>query len=166
MNMFDFYIPEKIFVALSLLILVFILKRIFWEPVIRIIDDRQKGVDDMLQNAKDAQRIIDKMAEQRAHQESYLERQASERMKNARDRAGREYERIINEAKEKAHKIVAAGEEAARREYQQVMVKSREAIISLALGAASIIVESSMDSEKNRELIEAMLRRDGVGGHG
>jgi len=165
MNMFDFYIPEKIFVALSLLILVFVLRRIFWEPVMKIIDDRQKGVDDLLQNAKNAQRIIDKMEQQRAHQESYLERQASERLKEARDRAGREYERIINEAKEKAHKIVSAGEEAASREYQQVMVKSREAIISLALGAASIIVESSMDSEKNRELIEAMLRRAGVG-HG
>jgi len=165
MNMFDFYIPEKIFVALSLLILVLILKRLFWEPVIKIIDDRQKGVDDLLESAKNAQRIIDKMEAQRAHQESYLERQASERLKEARDRAGREYERIINEAKEKAHKIVSAGEEAAGREYQQVMVKSREAIISLALGAASIIVESSMDSEKNRELIEAMLRRAGVG-HG
>jgi len=165
MDMFDFYIPEKIFVALSLLILVFVLKRIFWEPVIRIIDDRRKGVDDMLQSANDAQRLIDKMEQQRAHQESYLERQASERMMEARNRAGREYERIINEAKVKAHKIVAAGEEAAGREYQQVMVKSREAIISLALGAASILVESSMDSEKNRELIEAMLKRAGVG-HG
>ena len=165
MDMFDFYIPEKIFVALSLLILVFVLKRLFWEPVLKIIDDRQKGVDDMLQSAKNAQRIIEKMEEQRAHQESYLERQASERIKVARDRAGREYERIINEAKEKAHKIVAAGEEAANREYQQVMVKSREAIISLALGAASIVVESSMDSEKNRELIKAMLKRAGVG-HG
>jgi len=86
-------------------------------------------------------------------------------MIDSRERAGREYERIVNEAKEKAHKIVKAGEEAASREYQQVMVKSREAIISLALGAASIIVESSMDSEKNRELIEAMLKRAGVG-HG
>jgi len=165
MDMFDFYIPEKIFVALSLLILVYVLKRIFWEPVMRIIDDRRKGVDDMLQSANNAQRLIDKMEQQRAHQESYLERQASERMVEARERAGREYERIINEAKEKAHKIVAAGEEAAGREYRQVMVKSREAIISLALGAASIIVESSMDSEKNRELIEAMLTRAGVG-HG
>lgn len=165
MNMFDFYIPEEIFVALSLLILVFVLKRLFWAPVIRIIDDRQKGVDDMLQSADNAQRLIDKMERQRAHQESYLERQASERMIDSRERAGREYERIVNEAKEKAHKIVKAGEEAASREYQQVMVKSREAIISLALGAASIIVESSMDSEKNRELIEAMLKRAGVG-HG
>lgn len=163
--MFDFYIPEKFFVALSLLILVFVLRRVFWAPVMRIIDDRQKGVDDLLQSAVNAQRLINRMEEQRARQESYLERRAAEQMKDARDRAGREYERIINEAKEKAHKIVAAGEEAAGREYRQVMVKSREAIISLALGAASIVVESSLDSEKNRELIEAMLRRAGAG-HG
>jgi hypothetical protein len=35
-------------------------------------------------------------------------------------------------------------------------------VVTLSLGAASAIVESSMDSEKNRGLIEAMLQKAGV----
>jgi F0F1-type ATP synthase membrane subunit b/b' len=57
---------------------------------------------------------------------------------------------------------VETGEERARRAYQQVMSESEEAIIALSLSAASKIVETSMDSEKNRELIEAMVQKAGV----
>jgi len=43
-----------------------------------------------------------------------------------------------------------------------MMSESREAVITLALGAAAAIVESSMDSEKNRALIDSMLRKSGM----
>jgi F-type H+-transporting ATPase subunit b len=162
MNLLDFYIPEEILVALSLLILLFVLKRIFWKPVMKIIDNRQKGVDAMLQGAEDAQRIITEMKKQRASHDEELERQVITKMKEARERAGREYDRIIAEAEEKAHKLLETGEERARREYQQIMGESQEAIIALSLSAASKIVETSMDSEKNRKLIETMLQKAGV----
>jgi F-type H+-transporting ATPase subunit b len=163
MNLFDFYIPEEILVALSLLVLVFVLRRFFWRPVIKIIDNRQKSVDDMLQGAEDAKRIIAEMEEKSARHDAGMEQRIAEKTKEARERATREYDRIIAEAEEKAHTIVEAGEEKARRTYEQSVSEAREAVVMLALGAASAIVESSMDSEKNRELIEAMLQKAGVG---
>jgi F-type H+-transporting ATPase subunit b len=163
MNLLDFYIPEEILVALSLLILLFVLKRIFWKPVMKIIDDRQKGVDDMLKSASDARGIIAEMENQRIHHDEDLERQVIVKMKEARERAGREYDRIIADAEAKARKLVEAGEERAQRTYQQVMNESQEAIISLSLSAASKIVETSMDSAKNRELIGSIIQKAGVG---
>jgi F-type H+-transporting ATPase subunit b len=162
MNLLTFYLPEEILVAFSLLILLFVLQRIFWKPLIKIIDNRQKGVSDMLQGAEDARGIIAEMEEQRARHDEQMERQIIEKMKEARERAGREYDRIIAEAEGKARSIAEAGEERAHREYQQIIGESREAIIALSLGAASKIAETSMESEKNRKLIEAMLRKAGV----
>jgi F-type H+-transporting ATPase subunit b len=162
MNLLDFYIPEEILVALSLLILLFVLKRIFWKPVIKFIDDRQKDVNDMLQSAEDARGIISDMAEQRIRHDENLDRQTILKMNEAREHAGKEYDRIIEEAKDKARKIIEAGEERAEREYRQIMNESQEAIVKLSLGAASKIIEASMDSDKNRKLIETMLHEAGV----
>jgi len=162
MNLLELYIPEEILVALSLLVLLFVLTRLFWKPLIKVIDNRQAGVDDMLQRAEDAKKVIAEMEEQRASHSAELERQVVEKMKEARELAGREYNRIVAEAEEKARKFTEAGEGNARRAYEQAMSESREAIITLALGAASIIVESSMDSEKNRELIDVILEKAGV----
>jgi F-type H+-transporting ATPase subunit b len=162
MNLFDFYIPEEILVALSLFVLVVVLRRFFWKPVITIIDNRQKSVGDMLQGAEDAKRVMADVEEKRARHDAEMEHRIAEKTKEARERAAREYDRIIAEAEEKAHRIVEAGEEKARRSYDQSMAEARDAVVMLALGAASVIVESSMDSEKNRELIEVMLQKAGV----
>ena len=163
MNLLDFYIPEEVFVALSLIILFIVLRRFFWKPVIKMIDDRQKGVDDMLGLARDAEKTLADLEDQRLKQETELERQVIEKIKESRERAAKEYDRIITEAESKARGIVDAAEEKAKREYQQTMQEAQEAVISLAISAASVIVESSMDSEKNRELIKSMLSKSGVG---
>ena len=162
MNIFDFYIPEQILVAFSLIVLTFVLTRLLWKPLTNIIDSRQKDVDDMLRNAEEAKVIIADMETKRLNQNAQLERLITDKTNEARERAGREYNRIVAEAEEKAHNIVKAGEEKAAREYQRIMSESREAVITLALGAAAAIVESSMDSEKNRALIESMLRKSGI----
>jgi len=162
MNLFDFYIPEEILVALSLVVLVFVLTRILWKPLMKVIDSRQQAVDDMLQSAEDAKKIIAEMEEQRLSHDAELARQAALIVNEARDLATIEHDRIIAEANAKAHRIAELGEDRARRAYEQSMSSSRETIITLALGAASIIVESEVDSGKNRELIESMLQKAGA----
>ena len=157
MNIFDFYIPEQILVAFSLIVLMFVLSRILWKPLMNIIDSRQKDVDDMLHSAEEAKAVIADMETRRVNQNAELDRLISDKTNEARERAGREYNRIIAEAEAKAHSIIKAGEEKAAREYQQIMSESREAVITLALGAAAAVVESSMDSEKNRALINSIL---------
>jgi len=162
MNIFDFYIPEQILVAFSLIVLMFVLTRILWKPLANIIDSRQKGVDDMLKSAQEAKAIVAAMEKRRVNQNEELERLITDKTNEARERALREYNRIVKEAEEKAHSIVKMGEEKAARDYQQMMSESQEAVIKLALGAAAAIVESSMDSEKNRTLIDSMLRKSGI----
>jgi len=116
----------------------------------------------MLHSAEEAKKIVADMEKQRVNQSAELERLIADKTNEARERAAREYNRIVKEAEEKAHGIVKAGEEKAARDYQQMMSESREAVITLALGAAAAIVETSMDSEKNRALIESMLRKSGM----
>ncbi|MCL2174710.1 MAG: ATP synthase F0 subunit B [Treponema sp.] len=162
MNIFDFYIPEQVLVAFSLIVLVIVLTKILWKPLTNIIDSRQKDVDNMLKNAEEAKAIAADMENRRVNQSEELERLITDKTNEARERAMREYNRIVAEAEEKAHNIIKAGEEKAARDYQQMMSESQEAVIKLALGAAAAIVESSMDSEKNRALIDSMLRKSGM----
>ena len=162
MNIFDFYIPEQVLVAFSLIVLMLVLTKILWKPLTNIIDTRQKDVDDMLNSAQEAKALVADMETKRVNQSAELERLITDKTNEARERAGREYNRIVAEAEEKAHNIIKASEEKAARDYQQMMSESQEAVIKLALGAAAAIVESSMDSDKNRALIESMLRKSGM----
>ena len=109
MNIFDFYIPEQILVAFSLIVLMLVLTKILWKPLTNIIDNRQKNVDDMLHSAEEAKAIVADMETKRVNQSAELERLITDKTNEARERARREYNRIIAEAEEKAHSIVKAG---------------------------------------------------------
>jgi len=160
MNLLDFYLPEEALVALSLLVLLFVLTRVFWKPLIKVIDDRRNSVEDMLKQAEEAKKAIAEMDERRLRHDAELERQTALKIKEARELASREYDRIVALAEEKARRFAEAGQEKARHAFEQSMSESREAIISLALGAASIVAQMSMDSEKNRKFIEATLEKE------
>jgi len=161
MNLFDFNIPEQILVALSLLILIIVLRRFFWKPVIKIIEDRQKNVEVMLKAAEEAKAQVVQMEEMTQHQRHELEQMIADKTNQARMSAQDEQERIISDAKKKACEIITSAEQRSKREYEQAIADSKKDITSLALSAASAVISSSMDSDTNRALIDSILSKQG-----
>jgi F-type H+-transporting ATPase subunit b len=97
--------------------------------------------EDMLESAKDeGKRIID----------------------GARARAASEYDKLIAEAKKDASIIITKAREDADRREGELLREIKEKAASLAIAAASKVLEANMDSERNRELVERFLHREGV----
>ena len=162
MNLFHFYIPEWFFVALNLLILTFILHRLLWKRVLSILDARQQKITSSLEDAEAAERGRREFEAGRETRQAELETMTVEHMKDARIRAGQEYDRIIAEAEEKARAIIVSAESSARRERETMLLSARAEIVSAAIEAAGLLVESQMDSERNRTYVESLLLREGV----
>jgi F-type H+-transporting ATPase subunit b len=93
----------------------------------------------MLDNAKDeGKRIVD----------------------GAKERAAVEYDKLITEAKKDASIIVSkAREDAARRE-NELLKEIKEKAVSLAIDAASKVLEANMDNARNRSIVEKFLHRE------
>lgn len=162
MSLFEFNIPEWIFVALSLLILIFFLQKFLWKPVGDILEKRQANV---IKAQRDAEAVkADMLALESVHteMENDLEKMSVEKMKDARVRAGREYDRIIAEAESKAHAIVNSAHAQAERERENMLVTAREDIITASLAIAGTLLETTMDSEQNRRLVHELLLRKSV----
>jgi len=107
MNIFDFYLPEQVLVAFSLIVLMIVLTKILWKPLTNIIDSRQKGVDDMLHSAEEAKRIVADMEKQRVNQSAELERLIADKTNEARERAARGSKGIARQPeKEKSIRMI------------------------------------------------------------
>ena len=161
MNLFEFYIPEWFFVALSLVILVLALKKLLWKPVNKILDERKEKVSKSLLDAEAIAVEMSTMDERRQTLERKLDKLTAEQMKEARVRAGREYDRIVSEADEKARAIIAAAQTQIRREKDAMLREAKSEIVTAALAAAGVIMEANMDSDQNGRLIEAFLAKSG-----
>jgi F-type H+-transporting ATPase subunit b len=162
MNLLDFYIPEWFFVALNLVVLVAALRKLLWKPVTQIMEDRQAKIARALLDAEEAEAQARQMDERRVQQEAELEKMTREKMREARERAGREYDRIVAEAGDKAAIIIAGAEAKARQEQARILNEVREQMTDIVLRATTALIEEKMDGETNRRLVKAILDREEV----
>jgi len=157
MNILEFHIPEEILVALSLLILILVLGRIFWKPVMKVIEERQSGIDAALKSAEDSKNFAAELDKKYENQSAELDKLIAEKTKTANDNAQSEFNRIIDEAKDRAKHIVASAEAKAVKEHQKMLHDAQDEIVTLAMTAAGKVVQTSMDTETNREIVRNFL---------
>lgn len=162
MTLLDFYIPEWFFVALSLCVLVFLLWKILWKPVGRILDERENRVRQSLEDVEAINAEKLRLEEHRAEVMADLDRQAAEMAQDARVRAGKEYDRIVSEAEARANAILLAARERVEREREAAEIAVKDEIKTSALALAGALLEANLTDERNERLIEAILARRGA----
>ena len=158
MNLFDFYIPEWFFVAANLLILALVLKKFLWKPVMGVLDARQEAAVKTEKDAEEAARLLAEAQTVRERLDAELESKAAEFMKEARVKAGREYDRIVSEAESRADMILSAAAKKADQERERMLIDVQKQVAAAVLDIAGTLIHSNMDDEKNRRLVDDMLK--------
>ena len=157
MNLLNFYIPEWFWVAFNLLVLIVVLKKILWDRVRKVLDERQMAVDKAVQDTEDADKLRAEIEQIRARLDEDMDARTIELMQEARTRAGSEYDRIIAEAQSKSAMIISAAKTRAQQEHDSILVEVKGQVASTAVEAVGILLRANMDNERNKRLLEDFL---------
>ena len=157
MNLLNFYIPEWFWVAFNLLVLIVILKKVLWDRVRKVLQERQDMVAKSEQDAQETERLRAEIEQLRAEFDKDMEARTIALMKEARTNAGKEYDRIVTQAEEKAGLIVSAAKTKARQEQDVILVEIKKHIAATAIEAAGLLLRTNMDSERNNLLLDDFL---------
>ncbi|MEA3412685.1 MAG: F0F1 ATP synthase subunit B [Pseudomonadota bacterium] len=141
---------------LTFAVLVWFIKGVLWEPMLKVLEDRKRKIADGLEAAERGQHSKE-LAEQRA-KERLLEakKQGAEIINLAQKRAGE----IVEEAK------VAAGEEAERikqgaqaditLEMNRAREQLRQQVSKIAIQGAERLLEREVDETANAQLLDEL----------
>lgn len=88
--------------VVNFLILLFILKKFLYKPILKVLEERKKKIEGSLKNAEEIERRLNEITEKEAQA---LLRSAREGEKIIRE-AGDEYTRIIEDAKKEYERII------------------------------------------------------------
>lgn len=131
--------------TLAFLLLLFILKKMAWKPIISSIDARNKSIEDSLAQAEKARA---EMAQLVAHNEEVL-KEAKEERNNILREANKVKEQIIAEAKTKAQAESAKMMDDVRQEIatqkQAVMTEMKNAAAALAVEIAQKVITKDLN---------------------
>ena len=134
---------ELLFQIINTVILFVVLKKILFKPVLNIIDSREEGLKNDIatgpQAKKEGQEII-KQATLRAEQKS---------------------DEIISTAKEEASNLKDRASKDIAQEREKVMNELKNDISSIAILAASKVIEEDIDQSKHEEMINKFIEEVG-----
>lgn len=160
--MLSIHLPTFIFAIINLGILYWFLKKVLFGPVTKFMENRTKSIANSIQTAEQKLAEAEAMKENYENQLQNAKEQADAILKEARDRGAREYDNLIGQAKAESQEIIDRAREDMENERQQMFKEVRNEVASLALAAASKIIEANMDNEKNRKLVEKFINEEGA----
>ena len=150
-----------IFTFCNLMIVFFFAKKYLLGPVKKMIDSRQKEVDDMYENAEksmtDGNRFKAEYEEklQKASEES--EAIMRETVRNAHLRE----EAIIREARDEASSILKRADEQIEMERRQAVNDIKNDVSDMAVDIAGAVLGRDIKPEEHAELIDSFIDRFG-----
>ena len=138
-------------------IFAFVMAKLAWNPLLAMIDEREKGIRDSVEGAQRASTEAQALLAQ--HQELLREggRQREEIVKRAMADAEQLRADLSAQARTEAEDIVRKAREQIELEKRKAIQELRGQVADLAVEAASRIVTSSMTPDAQRKLVSEFI---------
>ena len=150
-----------LFTLVNTIILILVMKKFLWKPVLKMITDRQKEIDDIYENADKTRQEADAM---KAEYEQKLAEAAVTGEKLVKDAVARgqsREEEILRSANARADAILQKASEDIAREKRKAVNDAKSEIADLAMEIAGKVVGQSLDGKDQSDLVDRFI--DGLG---
>jgi len=145
--------------TLSFLLLLFILRKFAWKPILAAVSDREEGIKNALATAENARKEMQNLT---ADNERILKEARTERdglLKEAREIKENIISEAKDEAQQQAEKVIEQAKATIQAEKQAAIADLKNQVAELSIGIAEKVVRQELsDKDKQIELVEKMLK--------
>lgn len=144
--------------TLSFLILLFILRKFAWKPILGAVNSREEGIKDALAAAEKARREMENLHadNERILKEARVERETM--LKEARDIKTKMISDAKEEAQVQAGKMIEQAQAAIESEKKAAMAELKNQVATLSLEIAEKVVRKELSNKDSQiKLVESML---------
>ena len=143
--------------TINFLVLIGLLTKFLYKPVLGMLDERTRRIEESLAAAERAQAGVAQADRERDELLTTTRREIQEMMTTAQQVA----ERIQSEARTSAQaeslRIIETARQEAEAERAQAMAELRREVASLAVQAAERIISKNLDDQAQRQLVDEFL---------
>ncbi|EKD23625.1 MAG: ATP synthase F0 B subunit [uncultured bacterium] len=154
-----FHIDWKLIIAqlINFAIVLFVLKRYAYGPVLKMMTERSDKIEKGIKDAEHAHKRLAEITEKEKEVLVEAKKQAGEIIAHAEAAAIKNKEIIVAESKKQAEKILADATKKMEMEKNQMMQEIRTQVTDLVVAATGKVIDEKMDSEKDRAIINKAI---------
>ena len=140
--------------------LIFLLKKFAWSPILKAVDDRNNSINEALSSAEKAKSEMEQLSadNKKILNEALIERDAI--IKEARDIKIKTIADAKNNASIEAEKIISSAKEQIKNEKMKAMTELKNEIADISIQMAEKIIKTELkDAKSQKKLIEEDLKK-------
>lgn len=146
-----------IWTIVTFLVLLFVLKKLAWKPLLEALTAREERIRESLEQADHARHEAQRLIEENQKQMQQAQGEFQRLMREAREEADKLRTKRKQDAEAEARKIIEQGKMEIEREKEAALVQLRNEVADLAILAASRILDEELDEKKHRKLVDSFL---------
>ena len=138
---------------LNFLVLLAILAKFAYKPLLKAMDDRRNRIINDLDSAEQTRLDAEALKEQYAEQLAGARQEATEIVNKANQIAQNLHDELVEQARVEQEALLANAKERIEQEKQQALLDIRTEVIKLSTLIAGKIVNQKLNSEKDQKLV-------------
>ena len=146
--------------SVIVLILIFLLKKFAWKPILSSVEEREEGIRTALDEAIAAK---EEMAKLKSSNEELLKAARLERetmLQEARNIKDKMVSDASNIAKEEAAKIITSANASIVSEKEKAMAEIKNQVAEMSIEIASLILKENLSSDANQKALAEKYVKD------
>ena len=151
--------------VLNFLILVWLLKRFLYKPILHAIDAREKRIAAELADADAKKAEAQKERDEFQHKNEEFDRQRDDLLSKAQDEVKAERQRLLDEARQAADALRAKRQDALQREQQslndEITRRTREEVFAIARKTLTDLAGTSLEERMSDVFVRRLRELDG-----
>lgn len=141
------------------LIILFLLGKFAWKPILSALGEREKSIEDALESAKKAKQEMENL---KAENESLLQEARLERdkiLKDAQSAASNIVEEAKGKASEESTRMIENAKAAISNEKQAALTEVRNLAATLSIEIAEKLIKKELENKKAQEaLVDSYIK--------
>jgi F-type H+-transporting ATPase subunit b len=145
--------------AITFLVLLGVLYRFAWGPIVKMLDDRTRTIHEAIDAAKKERAEAERMLAEQKESLARATREAAELAKRNQQEVEALRQELTARARKEADELVASARKQIVEEKSKAVSELRGMAADLAIDAASRLVKASLDEKAQRALVEDYLKQ-------
>ena len=155
----DFGVEPLLLTAqiVNFVILLYLLKRFLYKPVLKVLEERKQKIEQSLRQAEEIQTTFESITKQKELILQEAKRESSKIIVDAKDEAKTLIEQMLSQTKDSIEDTMKRTQSALELERQKIVAEAKREIIDLvALATEKVVNKSLTANEKNLLVKEAL----------
>ncbi|MBV6479477.1 MAG: ATP synthase subunit b [Ignavibacteria bacterium] len=138
-------------------ILLFILKKIAWKPLLTSLHSREQHISDSIEKAEKLHEDAKSLVEQHKQNLAEANSQSMKIINDSKEMANKLKDEIVSKAQEDSRKLIEQAKAEIKHEKETAMADLRNEVSDLAIKAAEKILQDNLDEAKQKKIVNDFI---------